>query len=132
MVTTNWGRQFQSALWKEFTQLLGTKHLQTTAYHPIANGLIERFHRHLRSAMKAQSQPENWMDVLPPVLLGVRTALKEDFHCTSAELVYGTSLCLPGEFFTPCKDKVADPSSYMQKLKITMQKLRAVPTCQSE
>ena len=34
-VTTDRGRQFESALWKQFTQLLGTKHLRTTAYHPI-------------------------------------------------------------------------------------------------
>ena len=37
----------------------------------------------------------NWLEALPIVLLG-RSTLKEDLHCTSAELVYGTILCLPG------------------------------------
>ena len=46
-VTTDWGRQFTSHLWTAFTQLLGTKHIQTTAYHPIANSRVERFHRQL-------------------------------------------------------------------------------------
>ena len=68
--TTDRGRQFESALWRQFAQLLGIKHLRTTAYHPIANGLIERFHHHLKSALKAQSQPEQWVDSLPLVLLG--------------------------------------------------------------
>lgn len=47
-VTTDRGRQFESGLWQKFTRLLGTKHLRTTAYHPISNGLIERFHRQLK------------------------------------------------------------------------------------
>ena len=86
-VTTDRGRQFESALWREFTRLLGTKHLHTTAYHPIANGIIERFHRQLKSALKAQPHPENWTEALPLALLGVRTALKDDLQCTAAELV---------------------------------------------
>jgi len=35
------------------------------------------------------------------VLLGICTALKEDLHCTSSELVYETKLRLPGEYFNP-------------------------------
>ena len=42
---------------------------------------------------------EHVVDSLPLVLLGIRTALKDDLHCSTAELVYGTTLCLPGEFF---------------------------------
>ena len=71
------------------------------------------------------------MEALPLVLLGVRTALKDDLKCTAAELVYGTSLRLPGQFFTPCKDRGIDQSNYVEKLKTAMQTLRAVPTRQS-
>ena len=70
-------------------------------YHPIANGLVERLHRHMKSALKAELHPERWTEALPFVLLGIRMALKEDLHCMAAELVYGCSLRLPGEFFTP-------------------------------
>ena len=118
-VTTDRGRQFESALWTQLTQLLGTKRIRTTSYHPISNGLIERFHRQLKGALKAQPQPEQWTDALPLVLLGIRTALKDDLHCTTAELVYGTSLRLPGEFFAPSKDDNVDPVSYVAKLKTT-------------
>ena len=34
-------------------ELLGTVRLRTTAYHSIANGIVERFHRQLKAALKA-------------------------------------------------------------------------------
>lgn len=129
-VTTDHGRQFVSHLWAAFTQLLGTKHLQTTAYHPAANGLVERFHRQLKAALKTSLQPENWTDMLPLVLLGIRTTLKEDIRCTAAELVYGTTLRLPGEFLVLSSDTTTDPASYVTQLSNTMRALRSVPTRQ--
>ncbi len=89
-ITTDRGGQFESHLWKAFTKLLGTKHTRTTSYHPIANGMVERFQ--LKSALKASPHPEHWTDMLHLALLGIRTTLKEDLKCTEAELVYGTGL----------------------------------------
>ncbi len=91
-VTTDRGAQFESALWSSLMQILGTKRLRTTAYHPMANGLIERFHRHLKAALKCQLQPDRWMDSLPLVMLGIRSTIKEDLGCTTAEMVYGSTL----------------------------------------
>jgi len=48
-------------------------------------------------------QQVNWIDSLPIVLLGIRTQLKDDFKCTTGELVYGTSLHLPSEFLLTVK-----------------------------
>jgi len=79
-VTTDRGRQFESNLWEKLMQLLGSKRIRTTAYHPISNGLIERFHRQLKAALKSQPDPTQWTDALPMVLLGIRTAVKEDPH----------------------------------------------------
>ena len=108
-------------------ELLGTVRIRTTTYHPIANGMIERFHRQLKAALKCHPQPDKWTDSLPLVLLGIRTALKQDLQCTSAELVYGTTLRLPGAFFSPASCTAEDPANYVQSLKSIMQNLCAVP-----
>lgn len=98
--TTDRGQQFESALWSQLMQLLGTRRFCTTAYHPIANDLVQRFHRQLKGALKCLTDSIHWTKALPMILLGIRTTLKQDLKCTTAEMVYGTTLRLPGEFFT--------------------------------
>ncbi len=127
-VTTDRGGQFESHLWQAFTRLLGTKHMRTTAYHPCANGLVERFHRQLKGALKGHPNQEHWPDVVPLILLGVRSALKEDIGCSAAELVYGTTLRLPGAFFSlHSEDSIPDPTTYVTALRNRMQRLTATP-----
>ena len=126
--TTNRGCQFESALWRELMHLLGSKRIRTTAYHPIANGLIERFHRQLKAALKYQLNADHWIDSLPMVLLGICTSLKAAIHCSSAELVYGTTLRIPGEFFPGIgHDELADPMSYVTRFRAAMQRLNSPP-----
>ncbi|GBM75283.1 hypothetical protein AVEN_214603-2 [Araneus ventricosus] len=40
----------------------------------------------------------SWIDTLPTVLLGLRTAIQEDNNYSIAQIVYGERLRLPGEF----------------------------------
>ncbi len=49
-LTSDRGSQFSSASWEAFCSKLGVKHTMTTAYHPQANGLVERAHRQLKDA----------------------------------------------------------------------------------
>jgi transposase InsO family protein len=50
-ITTDRGTQFSSATWTAFCCKLGTRHAMRTAYHPQANGLVERAHRQLKDAL---------------------------------------------------------------------------------
>ena len=86
-ITTDRGQQFESTLWKHLMQLLGTHRIRTTAYHPSANGLAERFHRQLKGAIKCLPDTNQWAKALPLILLGIRITIKQDCHCTVAELV---------------------------------------------
>ncbi|XP_055536533.1 uncharacterized protein LOC129725102 [Wyeomyia smithii] len=42
---------------------------------------------------------KEWHNRLPLVLLGLRTAYREDLKCSSAELIYVQALRVPGEFY---------------------------------
>lgn len=109
VVTTDRGAQFQSCLFREFTELLGAKHIRTTTYHPCVNGLVERFHRTLKASLSTKHENNNWVDELPLILLSLRNILKDDLKCSPAELVFGTSLSLPGQYFSPA---VTTPPSF--------------------
>ena len=76
---------------------LGIRHHQTTAYHPQSNGMIERTHRQLKDALRARLAGDNWLAHLPYVLLSLRATPKEDSNLSSAELVYGAPILLPGQ-----------------------------------
>ena len=123
IISTDRGAQFESSLFCSLLKFLGTTRLRTTSYHPQSNGLVERFHRHLKSAIMAQ-QSTGWFHTLPLVLLGIRTAFREDLDCSSAELVYGTTLRLPGEFYESPTGTSPDSSNYMRFLRSTMQQIR--------
>ncbi|CAH8528937.1 unnamed protein product [Schistosoma haematobium] len=125
--TTDRGQQFESALFSSPTRLLGTERIRTTAYHPASNGLVERFHRQLKSALRAHEN-DDWYETLPLVLLGIRTSLKADIQCSAAELVYDTTLRLPGEFFTPRSRPNFAKSDYVHRLSAFMRTLPPVST----
>lgn len=125
-ITTDQGRQFESTLFKELNNLLDIDRRRTTAYRPQTNGIIERWHRQLKASIKCQLT-ENWTEILPTVFLGLRTCYKEDLKCSVAELLYGTTLRVPAEFFANSSSE-ASPSEFVSQLKDTMRKLRPVPT----
>ena len=125
-ITTDRGTQFESALFNELCKLLGTERARTAAYNPKANGLVERIHRPLKAAIMCH-RDENWLEALPLVLLGIRSAVKQDLKCSSAELIYGTPLTLPADLITSQQShKQVDHSSFIQRLKSTMANI--IPT----
>lgn len=79
-VTTDRRRQLESQFFSEFTKLTGIKHFRTTA-NPLANGLVKRFHRQVKSEIMCH-ETEKWVDVLPIILSGIRSAWKEDLQIT--------------------------------------------------
>ena len=121
-ITSDRGTQFSGSLWHNMCQVLGVNHSMTTAFHPQANGMVERFHRSLKNALRARCSGTNWSGHLPWVLLGLRTVPK-DCGISCAEMVYGTPLVLPGEFVDQLSSKMED-ASFFESL---TEKMRSLP-----
>ncbi|XP_052745961.1 uncharacterized protein LOC112045684 isoform X4 [Bicyclus anynana] len=110
----------------KIVELTGAEHRMTTSYHPQCNGMVERLHRQLKAAIMCHANPQ-WTEVLPFVLLGIRSSWKEDLGASCADLVYGEPLRLPGEFFNPTKDQCFDPTYFADRLRTHMAKLSPCP-----
>ncbi|XP_071452910.1 uncharacterized protein [Hetaerina americana] len=69
---------------------------------------------------------QSWSDVLLWVLLGFRSAWREDLKATPAMMVYGEPLRLPGEFFSPRTNPIAE-AHFAAQLRGHMQQLHPLP-----
>lgn len=123
-ISTDQGRQFESQLFKELSILLGSQRIRTTPYHPSSNGIIERWHRSLKTALMCHNN-KNWYNILPTVLLGLRSSMREDLNSTPAELVYGSAMRLPSDFLQESTESTPN-DEYVQELKNRMNMLKPV------
>ena len=67
---TDQGSQFTSDLMKEVSRLLSVRHLTTTPYHPMCDGLVEKFNGTLKQMLKKMcaERPRDWDKYLNAVL----------------------------------------------------------------
>ena len=96
VLTSDRGSQFTS-IWTGICSMLGTSVSTVTSFHPQSNGMVERFHRSLKSSLQARLAGSDWFSHLPLVLLGLRATPKDDTGLSVSEAVYGSPLTLPGE-----------------------------------
>lgn len=57
-----------------------------------------------------------------PVLLGLRSSYKKDIKMSAAEIVYGTIVKLPGEYFVT-EDLIDCSQTFVEKLKEKMRQI---------
>ena len=96
-VTTDRGAQFTSGTWATWCQQQHVDHITTTAFHPQANGMVERLHRQVKDALRAREAGAAWFTHLPWVLLGLRAAPKDESGVSTAEVTLGQELVVPGQ-----------------------------------
>ena len=71
----------------------------------------------MKDALRVQQNPTDWVITLPLVLLHIRNTVKEDLDCSSAELVFGQTMKLPGQFHPNISEPVTPPHQFLEKLK---------------
>ena len=88
---------FLSKLMADIYELTGIHKLNTTAYHPQTDGLVERFHRTLTSmlATTVEQGGEDWDVKLPYVLFAYRASIQESTQESPFFLLYGRDPQLP-------------------------------------
>lgn len=57
IITTDRGRQFESRLFKELSTFINR--ISSSSYRPQGNGMVERFHRTLKCALKTRDRPND-------------------------------------------------------------------------
>ena len=67
------------------------------------------------------------MEHLPFVLLGLRTSVREDSACSSSDLLYGTSLRLPGDMVTDSTAPAPLASDFALSLRASMRQASPMP-----
>ena len=109
-VLSDRGRAFLSGLMKEVQALLGFHKVNTSAYHPQTDGLVERFNRTLTAmlAKTAEKGGKDWDLRLPYVLFAYRASQQQSTRESPFYLLYGRDPRLPNESML-CPEKVRQP-----------------------
>ena len=75
--------------------------------------MVEQFHLRLKEMLQARSSGSDWDQHLPWVLLGLRSSPREDSALSSAEVLFGAPLGLPGNFLSSAEPP---PAVFLQRL----------------
>ena len=64
---TDCGSQFTAEVMKEVSRLLSLQQLTTTPYHPMCNGLVERFQATMKQMLRRMcaERPKDWVKISP-------------------------------------------------------------------
>ena len=88
------GSQFTSELMREVGRLLSLRQMTTTPYHPMCNGLVEKFNRTLKKMLRKMcaERPRDWDRYLPALLFSYREVPQESLNFSPFELMFGRSV----------------------------------------
>ena len=104
------GSQFTSNLMREVCRLISVRQAFTTPYHPMANGLNEKFNGTLKAMLRkmCQERPNDWDRYLPAVLFAYREVPQASTGFSPFELLYGRTVNGPVKLLKELWTNVGD------------------------
>ena len=96
-VHTDRGSNFTSKLFSQMCSLLQIDKTQTTSYHAMGDGLVERFNRTLEEMLSlfVNKNQKNWDELLPYLLLAYRSSKHTSTGVTPSKMMLGRDVTLP-------------------------------------
>ena len=96
------GKEFANSILDELCKLMNAKKHVVTAYHPMANGQVERFNRDMRKyLMTMLEDTTNWVAYLKPLQFAHNTAVSKSTHFTPHYLTFLNDPRLPDTIALP-------------------------------
>ncbi len=86
--------------------------------------MLERVHRRLKDAIRAQAPGANWVSELPWILLGLQAQPREDTGVSAAESVFGAPLVLPGQYL---HQQEPPQQKFFEQLRLAMSGFQLTP-----
>lgn len=116
------GANFESQLIQELLLIAGVKKSRTTAYHPMGNGVVERFNRTLGSMIRAlpPRSKQKWPQMLQTLTFAYNCTAHESTGHAPFYLMYGRIPRLPVDMMFHSVERdcdVADYDKYVLKLR---------------
>ena len=107
---------------------IGIQKLNTTAYHPQCDGLVERYNRTLKTALRKHAARfgTQWDKLLPGVLWAYRNTPHEATHEKPSYLLFGMDLRSPTEaaLLSPTEIEPRDVRTCREELTISLSSAR--------
>src|SRR5664279_2095115 len=119
-ILSDLGSDFTSELMQIFLHEFNIGHLRCSAYHPMTNGSIEKYHSCLKNSLKALAErfPNSWDAALCWVLFGYREVVNETTGFSAFELLYGRAVKGP---LTLIKDAMLEETDLSRSQKNVVQ-----------
>ena len=127
---TDRGTNLLSHLMMDLCDLLGIRKLNTTAYHPECDGLVERFNRTLKTMIRKHVQKfgSNWDQFLPGLLWAYRNVPHESTGEKPSYLLFGYDCRSPTEaaLMPPTPPQSVDVDDYRQEMTLSLSSARDI------
>ena len=117
------GTNFQSAIFKEMCVLLDIDQTRTTPFHPISDGMIERYNSTLEAMLSkfVHDNQKDWDEHLPFMMMAYRTAQHDSTGVSPTEAMLGRQTEVPIDIVIGApprnEDELVGLPAYVQNLK---------------